>query len=93
MIKNHLLDTLKNLLEAEMKEFKSKLTDIKLEKGYHSHVPRCDLEKADAVELTELLISHYGEHYAVRVTTMVLDAINQRDRAERLRRATVAGQE
>uniref|UniRef100_A0A8C3HB04 Pyrin domain-containing protein n=1 Tax=Chrysemys picta bellii TaxID=8478 RepID=A0A8C3HB04_CHRPI len=92
-MRDHLLDTLKNLLEAELKEFKSKLTDIKLVKGYHSHIPRGDLEKAEPVELTELLISHYGGHNAVRVTTMVLEAINQRDLTERLRRATVAGQE
>uniref|UniRef100_A0A8C0ITA3 Pyrin domain-containing protein n=3 Tax=Chelonoidis abingdonii TaxID=106734 RepID=A0A8C0ITA3_CHEAB len=91
-MRDHLLDTLKNLQEAEMKEFKSKLTDIKLETGYN-HIPRCHLEKAEPVELTKLLISHYRVHYAVQVTTMVLEAINQRDLAERLRRATMAGQE
>ncbi|XP_043373181.1 uncharacterized protein LOC119856505 isoform X3 [Dermochelys coriacea] len=92
-MRDHLLDTLKNLREAELKEFKSKLTDIKLEKKYHNHIPRCDLENAEPVEITELLISHYREHCAVEVTTMVLEAINQRDLAERLRRATMAGQE
>uniref|UniRef100_A0A452HV92 Uncharacterized protein n=2 Tax=Gopherus TaxID=38771 RepID=A0A452HV92_9SAUR len=90
--RDHLLDTLKNLQKAEMKAFKSKLTDIRLKEGY-CHIPRCDLEKAEPVELTELLISHYRVHYAVQVTTMVLEAINQRDLAERLRRATMAGQE
>ncbi|XP_050812690.1 uncharacterized protein LOC127052759 [Gopherus flavomarginatus] len=90
--RDHLLDTLKNLRKAEMKEFKSKLTDIRLKEGY-CHIPRCDLQKAEPVELTELLISHYRVHYAVQVTTMVLEAINQRDLAERLRRATMAGQE
>ncbi|XP_039375134.1 pyrin-like [Mauremys reevesii] len=90
---DHLLDTLKNLQEVGMKEFKSKLTDINLEKGYQSHIPRCDLEKAGPVELTELLIRYYTENYGVEVTTMVLEAINQRALAERLRRATVAGQE
>ncbi|CAM4563521.1 unnamed protein product [Lepidochelys olivacea] len=91
-MRDHLLDILKNLRKVELKEFKSKLTDIELEEGYN-HIHQCDLEKADPVEITDLLISHYKEHYGVKVTMMVLNAINQRDLAERLHKATRAGQE
>ncbi|KAG6922923.1 PYD and CARD domain containing [Chelydra serpentina] len=77
-MRDHILDTLKNLRKGELKEFKSKLTDIELEEGYNC-IHQCDLEKADPVEITDLLIHHYKEHYGVKVTTTVLDAINQRD--------------
>ncbi|XP_043404920.1 uncharacterized protein LOC102932174 [Chelonia mydas] len=91
-MRDRLLDTLKNLRKGELKEFKSKLTDIELEEGY-THIHQCDLEKAEPVEITDLLIRRYKEHYGVKVTLMVLNAINQRDLAERLRRATRASQE
>nr|XP_025039425.1 caspase recruitment domain-containing protein 8-like isoform X2 [Pelodiscus sinensis] len=88
--RDHLLGALKDLQKAELKEFKSKLTDMELE-GHHTHIARRDLEKAGPVEITQLLIGHYTERDAVGVTMMVLDAINKRDLAEKLRRATTMG--
>ncbi|XP_075785045.1 uncharacterized protein LOC102460023 isoform X2 [Pelodiscus sinensis] len=91
--RDHLLATLKDLQKAELKEFKSELTDMELEE-HHTHIPRRDLEKAGPVEITQLLIGHYTERDAAGVTVKVLDAINRRDLAEKLRRATtMAGQE
>ncbi|KAH1171619.1 hypothetical protein KIL84_007237 [Mauremys mutica] len=85
-MRDHLLDTLKNLRKGELKEFKSKLTDIELEEGY-DHIPRGHLESTEPVEILDLLVKHYGNDYAVKVTMMVLEAINQRALAERLRSA------
>ncbi|XP_039390007.1 apoptosis-associated speck-like protein containing a CARD [Mauremys reevesii] len=90
-MRDHLLDTLKNLRKGELKEFKSKLTDLELEEGY-DHIPRGHLENTEPVEILDLLVKHYGNDYAVKVTTMVLEAINQRDLAERLRSAGSRGE-
>ncbi|XP_074854289.1 uncharacterized protein LOC142014914 isoform X2 [Carettochelys insculpta] len=88
-LRDHILDTLKDLQEAELKEFKSKLTDGMLEaEGFCNQIPRRDLENAEAVEIADLLIRYYGKSHVVRVITLVLDAINQRNRAEKLRRLT-----
>nr|XP_006110996.1 uncharacterized protein LOC102456078 isoform X1 [Pelodiscus sinensis]XP_025037987.1 uncharacterized protein LOC102456078 isoform X2 [Pelodiscus sinensis] len=90
--RDHLVETLKDLREMELKEFKSKLTDTKLQEGY-TQVPRGHLEKAESVEVAELLFRHYGQAYATKVAIQVLEAINQRQLAERLQRAAGAGWE
>uniref|UniRef100_A0A8C8VPD9 Uncharacterized protein n=1 Tax=Pelusios castaneus TaxID=367368 RepID=A0A8C8VPD9_9SAUR len=90
--RDHLVDTLKNLTKIELKEFNSKLTDIELKEDY-THIPRGELERAECVEIATLLISHYGKAYGVEVAISVLKAINQRDLADKLTKATrVPGQ-
>uniref|UniRef100_A0A8C8SMF9 Uncharacterized protein n=1 Tax=Pelusios castaneus TaxID=367368 RepID=A0A8C8SMF9_9SAUR len=87
--RDHLVDTLKNLTKIELKEFNSKLTDIELKEDY-THIPRGELERAECVEIATLLISHYGKAYGVEVAISVLKAINQRDLADKLTKATRA---
>ncbi|TFJ97820.1 G patch domain and ankyrin repeat-containing protein 1 [Platysternon megacephalum] len=50
-------------------------------------IPWGQLEKGDPVDVTDLLISHYREHYGVEVAVKVLRDIRQRQLAERLSRA------
>ncbi|XP_033025019.1 pyrin domain-containing protein 1-like [Lacerta agilis] len=82
-ITDHLMFTLENLQENELKKFKLKLHEFPVKKGCNN-IPLGTLEKADVVDLSQLLLSFYMEDYAVQVTADVLRAINCRDEAQRL---------
>lgn len=87
---DHLLNTLEELLPYDFEKFKLKLQNTSLEKG-HSRIPRGHMQMARPVKLAELLLKHYGEEYAVRLTLQILLATNQRQLAEELRKATGPG--
>ncbi|XP_044866472.1 NACHT, LRR and PYD domains-containing protein 3-like isoform X2 [Mauremys mutica] len=80
-----LLMILEELVEGQRKKFKLKLSDIQLRKGY-ANIPKGHLEKADVTDMVDLLIRYYQQEYAVEVVINVLDQINDKDLAERLRR-------
>ncbi|EDK97204.1 Mediterranean fever, isoform CRA_b [Mus musculus] len=84
---DHLLNTLEELLPYDFEKFKFKLQNTSLEKG-HSKIPRGHMQMARPVKLASLLITYYGEEYAVRLTLQILRATNQRQLAEELRKAT-----
>ncbi|KAL6091881.1 hypothetical protein STEG23_002807 [Scotinomys teguina] len=86
-LSDHLLNTLEELLPYDFEKFKFKLQNTSLEKG-HSRIPRGHLQMARPVKLASLLLAHYGEKYAVRLTLQILRATNQRQLAEELRKAT-----
>ncbi|XP_047388693.1 pyrin [Sciurus carolinensis] len=89
-LSDHLLSTLEELVPYDFEKFKFKLQNTNLEKE-HSRIPRGHLQMARPVRLATLLITHYGEEYAVQLTLQVLRAINQRLLAEELHRATGQG--
>lgn len=89
-LSDHLLNTLEELVPYDFEKFKFKLQNTNLEKE-HSRIPRGHLHMARPVKLADLLITHYGEKYAVQLTLQVLRAINQRLLAEELHRATGQG--
>ncbi|XP_053217346.1 uncharacterized protein LOC128399697 isoform X2 [Podarcis raffonei] len=74
---SRLLGTLENLATYNLREFKYRLNSLPVKEGY-SNIPRGRLEKADPIDLTQLLLGYY-EHYAVEVVLTVLKSINQRD--------------
>ncbi|XP_005289599.2 NACHT, LRR and PYD domains-containing protein 3-like [Chrysemys picta bellii] len=80
-----LLTILEDLVEGQRKKFKLKLSDTELRKGY-ANIPKGHLEKADVTDMVDLLIRYYQQEYAVEVVINVLDQINDKDLAERLRR-------
>uniref|UniRef100_A0A8C4WG99 Apoptosis-associated speck-like protein containing a CARD n=1 Tax=Gopherus evgoodei TaxID=1825980 RepID=A0A8C4WG99_9SAUR len=79
--RNLLLEALDDLGEDNFKRFKNKLRAAPLEERYKA-ISWLQLEKGDPVDVSNLLISHYGERYGVEVTVQVLGDINQRDLAE-----------
>ncbi|XP_066467236.1 uncharacterized protein [Tiliqua scincoides] len=84
--RDRLLGALEDLREQELKRFRMKLSEIPLTEGY-ANIPRGRLEKADALDLCDLLISFYTEDYALEVAAEVLEAVNCRDQAQQLRQA------
>lgn len=89
---DHLLYSLEGLVPNDFERFKFKLQNTSLEKD-HSRIPRGQLQTARPVKLASLLITHYGEEYAVRLTLQVLRAINQNFLAEELHKATGPGKQ
>lgn len=87
---DHLLNTLEELLPYELEKFKFKLHTTSLEKG-HSRIPLSLVKMARPIKLTRLLLTYYGEEYAVRLTLQILRATNQRQLAEELHKATGPG--
>ncbi|XP_023081642.1 pyrin isoform X2 [Piliocolobus tephrosceles] len=85
---DHLLSTLEELVPYDFEKFKFKLQNTIVEKE-HSRIPRSQIQRARPVKMASLLVTYYGEDYAVRLTLQVLRAINQRLLAEELHRATV----
>uniref|UniRef100_A0A8C8VJB9 Apoptosis-associated speck-like protein containing a CARD n=1 Tax=Pelusios castaneus TaxID=367368 RepID=A0A8C8VJB9_9SAUR len=89
-VQDHLVDTLEELGQDELKKFKSKLNTFHVKEGYNT-IPRGRLEKADVLDLAQMLIGYYKEDYAVEVTMELLTDINKRDLAERLLKETGTG--
>ncbi|XP_074854390.1 apoptosis-associated speck-like protein containing a CARD [Carettochelys insculpta] len=89
-VRDHLVDTLEELGADEFKKFKTKLNTFPVKEGF-SCIPRGRLEKADVLDVCDMLISHYLEDYAVQITTKLLSDINKKDLADRLCKATGSG--
>uniref|UniRef100_A0A2K5QXH6 Pyrin n=1 Tax=Cebus imitator TaxID=2715852 RepID=A0A2K5QXH6_CEBIM len=85
---DHLLSTLEELVPYDFEKFKFKLQNTSVEKE-HSRIPRGQIQTARPVKMATLLVTYYGEEYAVRLTLQVLRAMNQRLLAEELHRAAV----
>ena len=89
---DHLLDSLEELLPNDFEKFKFKLQNTSVEKD-HSRIPRGQVQNAKPVKLANLMINHYGEENAVRLTLQVLRAINQNLLAEELDKAVGPGKQ
>ncbi|XP_004691851.1 PREDICTED: pyrin [Condylura cristata] len=81
-----LLFSLEELVPYDFEKFKFKLQNTSLE-NEHRRIPRGQLQIARPVKVATLLVSHYGEQCAVRLTLQILKAINQNLLAEELHRA------
>ncbi|XP_053883618.1 pyrin-like [Malaclemys terrapin pileata] len=84
--RDHLIDTISELGESDLKMFKDKLNNFKPKEGYN-HIKWSQLEKAEAVEITRLLVSYYDDDYAVEVAGKVLDAMDKKNLAHKLSEA------
>ncbi|XP_026539256.1 pyrin domain-containing protein 1 [Notechis scutatus] len=79
-------NVLEDLTEDELRKFKANLHDYQVKPSYNN-IPRGRLQKADALDLSDLLVSFYNEDYAVEVAAAVLMASNCKPQAQRLLRA------
>ncbi|XP_003928504.1 pyrin [Saimiri boliviensis] len=85
---DHLLSILEELVPYDFEKFKFKLQNTSVEKE-HSRIPRGQIQTARRVKMASLLVTYYGEEYAVRLTLQVLRAMNQHLLAEELHRVAV----
>uniref|UniRef100_A0A8D2LQG0 Pyrin domain-containing protein n=1 Tax=Varanus komodoensis TaxID=61221 RepID=A0A8D2LQG0_VARKO len=81
-IRDHLWKNLEELQDYDLKKFKGKLNEFPVKGGFEN-IPKGQLEKADVLGLTDLLLNYYDEAYAVELTVNVLEAINLRRQANR----------
>lgn len=79
--REQLAESFQELVDEELKKFKSKLTYIKMKKKINN-IPRAKVMKADNEDLAEILVQHYGSDYAVKVVLKALKKINKRSLAE-----------
>ncbi|XP_039375140.1 pyrin-like isoform X1 [Mauremys reevesii] len=86
-LRDHLFDTIRELGESDLKAFKDKLNNFQPRPGYN-RIKWGELEKADAVEITRLLVSYYKEDYAVEVAGKVLEDMDKKNLAHNLFQAT-----
>nr|XP_033799798.1 apoptosis-associated speck-like protein containing a CARD [Geotrypetes seraphini] len=89
-LRDHLVGSLEELQENQLKKFKRKLNEVDLEEGF-DNIPRGRLENADPLDIADLLISFYREEYGIRVTVDILESINEKKVAEKLRKALQGG--
>ncbi|XP_007440902.1 apoptosis-associated speck-like protein containing a CARD [Python bivittatus] len=89
-VRCYLREALEDLTEDELRKFKANLNEFQVRPGYNN-VPKGRLQKADALDLSDLLISYYGEDYALEVTAAVLSDSNCKPQARKLLKATEKG--
>ncbi|KAM3821842.1 apoptosis-associated speck-like protein containing a CARD isoform 2-T2 [Vipera latastei] len=82
-IQQCLEETLEDLTEDELQEFKANLHEFPVKPAY-DNIPRGRLQKADALDLSDLLLDFYTEDYAPEVAAAVLRRSNCRPQAENL---------
>ncbi|XP_068102641.1 apoptosis-associated speck-like protein containing a CARD isoform X1 [Hyperolius riggenbachi] len=91
-VRDVLITALEELTGSSFKKFRNKLNDWTIKEGY-SKIPRGRLEKADPDDAVDLIRSYYKDDYGAELTLAVLDAINEKQVAEDLKKdlQTVTG--
>ncbi|KAK2892521.1 hypothetical protein Q8A67_012509 [Cirrhinus molitorella] len=74
-----LVDSLKELVEAELKEF-----HWHLKNAYNKCISKSEMEKADIFDTVDKMVACFGPEEAVKVMVDILRKMNQNDLAEQL---------
>ncbi|RXM27787.1 Pyrin [Acipenser ruthenus] len=86
-LKDHLVDTLDDLVEEQFTRFKDKLGETRFQ---GRKIAKGKLQKAKSLEVASLLISTYSQTHAAKNAVSILRAINEADLAEELKKKTRA---
>ncbi|XP_056392812.1 apoptosis-associated speck-like protein containing a CARD [Hyla sarda] len=84
-VRGVLVQSLSNLEKKSLKKFRRNLNEFKIKKEYN-RIPKGELEEADPDDITDLIRRYYKDDYGVKVTLAVLEAIDELEEAETLRR-------
>ncbi|XP_053122330.1 E3 ubiquitin-protein ligase TRIM39-like [Hemicordylus capensis] len=79
-----LVDFFDELTEEEFKRFKLHLENYSLEEGY-KRIRRCKTEKADHIDIADLMVKAYEEAKALQMTVKIFDRINKKNLSTRVR--------
>lgn len=82
-VRDYIEKVLRDLTDDEFRRFKANLRDYQVGPDYEN-IPRGQLQNADALTVSDLLISYYCEDYAVEVASAVLMASNCMPQAQML---------
>ncbi len=77
-VKDLLVDSLKELVEAELKEFQ-----WHLEKD-HECISKSEMENANRLKTVDKMVACFGREEAVKITVDILRKMNQNNLAEQL---------
>ncbi|ETE59918.1 Erythroid membrane-associated protein, partial [Ophiophagus hannah] len=80
-----LVDYLEELNDEEFEKFKMHLEDYPVEKGYKP-IRRSKTEKAAHIEIARYMIEAFDDAKALKMTVSILDGINKKDLAARIRK-------
>ncbi|XP_073695251.1 NLR family CARD domain-containing protein 3-like isoform X1 [Garra rufa] len=83
-VKEQLLNSLKELEEAHLKEFQWRL------KANHKFIPKCEIENADRLKTVDEMVNCFGAE-AVKIMVDILRKMNQNDLAEQLENRPIPG--
>ncbi|XP_059361687.1 NACHT, LRR and PYD domains-containing protein 3-like [Carassius carassius] len=78
-VKELLVDSLKELIEAELKEFYWRLKN-----AYHKCISKSEMEKADIFDTVEKMVECFGPEEAVKIMVDILRNMKQNDLADQL---------
>ncbi|XP_059361679.1 NACHT, LRR and PYD domains-containing protein 3-like [Carassius carassius] len=78
-VKELLVDSLKELVEAELKEFHWRLMN-----AYHKCISKSEMEKADIFDTVEKMVACFGPEGAVKIMVDILRKMKQNDLADQL---------
>ncbi|XP_026101845.1 NACHT, LRR and PYD domains-containing protein 3-like [Carassius auratus] len=78
-VKELLVDSLKDLVEAELKEFHWRLMNAHLK-----FISKSDMERAEIFDTVEKMVACYGPHGAVKIMVDILRKMKQNDLADQL---------
>ncbi|XP_016343133.1 NACHT, LRR and PYD domains-containing protein 6-like, partial [Sinocyclocheilus anshuiensis] len=78
-VKELLVDSLKELLEAELKEFHWRLMN-----AYHKCISKSEMEKVDIFDTVDKMVLCFGPEEAVKIMVDILRKMKQNDLAEQL---------
>nr|XP_060639279.1 butyrophilin subfamily 3 member A1-like [Anolis sagrei ordinatus] len=76
---------IEDLRDDEVKKFKMHLEEYPVEEGFKP-IRRSKTEKADATELSRLMVTTFDEDKAVEVATNIFDRINRKDLSAKVRK-------
>uniref|UniRef100_A0A8C1PIP7 NACHT, LRR and PYD domains-containing protein 3-like n=1 Tax=Cyprinus carpio TaxID=7962 RepID=A0A8C1PIP7_CYPCA len=78
-VKELLVDSLKELVEAELKEFHWRLMN-----AYHKCISKSEMEKANIFDTVEKMVACFGPEGAVKIMVDILRKMKQNDLADQL---------